>query len=94
MNSARERAALRIRQATVALAGIGLAATGGAVALAHHSGTQTTTPTSSPAVGGVAGTGSGEDGWTGDDQAQAPAQAQPWQVGVGSGATQAQSGGS
>jgi len=92
MNSARERGALRIRQATVALAGIGLAATGGAVALAHHSGTKTTSPTSSPAVGGVAGTGSGEDGWTGDDQA--PAQAQPWQVGVGSGAPQAQSGGS
>jgi len=82
MNSARERGALRIRQATAALVGASVAATGAAVVLAHQSPSSTTASTSSAA--------SGATGSTSSDSSSSS----QWQVGVGGGAPQAQSGGS
>ncbi len=80
MNSARERGALRIRQATAALIGASVAATGAAVVLAHQSQASTT-----------AGTSSVASSTTGSSSSDTSSQ---WQVGVGGGAPQAQSGGS
>ena len=80
MNSARERGALRIRQATAALVGASVAATGAAVVLAHQSSAATTTATSASS--------------SSTDSSGTSASSSPWQVGVGSGAPQAQSGGS
>ena len=82
MNSARERGALRIRQATAALVGASVAATGAAVVLAHQSQAGTTASTSSAA--------SGTTGSTSSDSSSSS----QWQVGVGGGSPQAQSGGS
>lgn len=82
MNSARERGALRIRQATAALVGASLAATGSAVVLAHESQAGTTASTSSA--------GSRATGSTSSDSSSSS----QWQLGVGGGAPQAQSGGS
>ena len=84
MNSARERGALRIRQATAALVGAGVAATGAAVVLAHQT-PAATSATSSTSTSSSAGTTSSTDGNGSTSRVQ---------VGVGNGAPQAQSGGS
>ena len=86
MNSARARGQHRIRQATAALAGVGVLATGAVAGLAHASDTTTASTSDHRLHPGGSSTSTGSTSPAGSSSSV--------QLGVAGGAPQAQSGGS